>query len=206
MFSLDPVQLIQAAGLIGVFTIIFVESGLLIGFFLPGDSLLIPIGILAAQGHIDPVTFAIVATIGAILGDSLGYFIGRRYGARLFVKEDSFFFDKKHIERTKLFYTKYGPLTVFLARFTPIVRTFAPGLAGVGEMPYRTFLFWNILGGIVWPASLIALGYFFGSKIPNIERFILPGVIAVVLIFSVPLVFQGLRRMWKKKKERSNAL
>ncbi len=198
--SLDPVHLIQAAGLLGVFLIIFAETGLFFGFFLPGDSLLVPIGILAAQGYIDPINFAMVATLGAILGDSVGYFIGRRFGPSVFRKEDSFFFDKKHIERAELFYKKYGPLAVFLARFTPIVRTFVPSLAGVGHMRYRIFLFWNIIGGIVWPASLIWFGYFFGSRIPNIDAYIVPGVIAIVILFALPVIYQALKRVFSGKK------
>jgi len=201
--SLDPVHLIQSAGLIGVFFMVFSETGLFFGFFLPGDSLLFPIGILAAQGFIDPWSFALAASLGAILGDSVGYFLGRRFGPAIFIKEESFFFSKKYVERTERFYEKYGRTTVFLARFTPIVRTFAAPMAGVGKMPYPIFLFWNILGGIIWPIVLIGAGYFFGSKIPNIDKYIVPGVIAVVVLFALPVIFQGLKRVFAKNRRDS---
>ncbi len=200
MLHIDPAHIIQSVGMIGIFMIVFAETGLLFGFFLPGDSLLVPIGILAAQGYIDPWTFGIAAALGAILGDSTGYFLGRRFGSAIFKKDDSFFFDKKHIERTERFYEKYGRTTIFLARFTPIVRTFAAPMAGVGKMPYHIFAFWNILGGILWPASLIGIGYFFGSRIPNIDQYIIPGVLVIVVVFALPVVFQGVRRLVLKKK------
>ncbi len=198
MFNLDPIHLIQSAGLIGVFFIIFAETGLFVGFFLPGDSLLFPIGILASQGFIPVWPFIAIAALGAILGDTTGYFIGRRFGPRIFTKDDSFFFDKKYIERTQHFYEKYGLLTVFLARFVPIVRTFAPALAGVGKMRYRTFLAWNIFGGIIWPIAVVWAGYFFGSRIPNIDKYIVPGVVAIVVLSALPVLIPAIKRLSSK--------
>ena len=204
MFNLDPIHLIQTAGLLGVFSIIFAETGLFVGFFLPGDSLLFPIGILASQGYIPVWPFIAIAALGAILGDTTGYFIGRKLGYRIFTKENSLFFDKQHIERTEHFYKKYGSVTVFLARFMPLVRTFAPALAGVGKMRYRTFLSWNILGGIIWPMALIGLGYFFGSRIPDIDKYIMPGVIAIVVLFSLPVLIPTIKRISSKSAKRDS--
>jgi membrane-associated protein len=197
--ALDPTHIIESVGALGVFAIVFSETGLFFGFFLPGDSLLIPIGILAAQGYLDPWSFGAVIALAAICGDSFGYFLGKKYGSAVFKKEDSFFFDKKYIDKTERFYKKHGSATIFLARFTPIVRTFAPAMAGVGKMPYRTFLFWNILGALVWPATLISLGYFFGSKIPNVDKYIIPSVIIIVVIFALPVVFHWLKRVFQKR-------
>jgi len=200
--TLDPIALIQAAGVIGVFLIIFAETGLFFGFFLPGDSLLLPIGILASQGYINPWYFLLAAAAGAILGDSLGYYLGRRYGPSVFVKEeDSFFFNKNYIEKTERFYQKHGRLTIFLARFTPFVRTFAPPLAGVGRMPYRIFAFWNIMGGIIWPGLLIGVGYYFGSRIPNIDAYIVPAVVIVVVLCALPTLVPLFRRLFSGKKD-----
>src|SRR3989338_1983266 len=136
---LDPSFLIQTLGLVGVFAIVFAESGLFFGFFLPGDSLLFTAGILASQGHFNVVLLWLGCMLCAIFGDSVGYAFGKKVGPKIFYREDSFFFHKKHIERTRAFFEKYGKKTIVLARFVPIVRTFAPILAGVGQMEYRTF-------------------------------------------------------------------
>ncbi len=204
LLNMDPTVLIQGIGILGVFFIIFAETGLLIGFFLPGDSLLIPIGILAAQGDINVWTFALIVTIAAIAGDSVGYLIGRRLGSKVFIKENSYFFDKKHVVRTERFYKKYGPATVLLARFVPIVRTIAPTMAGVGRMPYGTFIKWNIVGGILWPVALIGIGYFFGNLIPNVDKYIIPSILAIVVIFALPVIFHALKKIFTRKKEVSD--
>src|SRR3989338_2670613 len=156
---LDPAFLIATVGLLGVFAIVFAESGLFFGFFLPGDSLLFTAGLLASQGHFNVFILWIGATLCAIAGDSVGYAFGRRVGPRLFTKEDSFFFHKDHIHRTEAFYEKHGKKTIILARFVPIVRTFAPILAGIGSMEYRTFLSFNVAGGVLWSTLLIFLGF-----------------------------------------------
>ncbi len=201
ILSIDPIHLIQAAGLVGIFVIIFAETGLLIGFFLPGDSLLVPIGILASQGYLNPWYFAIIASAGAILGDATGYFIGRRFGRKILTKKNSFFYNEKHIERTEKFYQKYGVATILIARFTPIVRTIAPTMAGVAEMPYKKFFFWNVLGGIVWPGTLIALGYWFGQKIPNVDKYIIPSMICIVVLFALPVLFQVFKKIFSPKEK-----
>jgi len=194
---LDPSFLIQTLGLVGVFAIVFAESGLFFGFFLPGDSLLFTAGLLASQGHFNVVLLWLGCMLCAILGDSVGYAFGKKAGPRVFFREDSFFFHKKHIERTRAFYEKYGKKTIVLARFVPIVRTFAPILAGVGQMEYRTFLSYNIIGGVLWSTLLIFLGYGLGSAIPSIDRYLLPMVLAIIVISFLPLL-----REWIKHRNR----
>ena len=194
---LDPSFLIQTLGLVGVFAIVFAESGLFFGFFLPGDSLLFTAGILASQGHFNVVLLWLGCMLCAILGDSVGYAFGKKVGPKIFYREDSFFFHKKHIERTRAFYEKYGKKTIVLARFVPIVRTFAPILAGVGQMEYRTFLSYNIIGGVLWSTLLIFLGYGLGSAIPSIDRYLLPMVLAIIVISFLPLL-----REWIKHRNR----
>lgn len=171
---LDPKFLVPTFGLAGVVAIVFAESGLFVGFFLPGDSLLFTAGLLASQGHFNIVLLWAGCMAGAILGDSVGYAFGRKVGPRIFTREDSFFFHKRHIERTQAFYAKYGKKTIVLARFVPIVRTFAPILAGVGQMEYRTFLVYNIAGGIGWSTVMIFLGFGLGSAVPGIDQYLLP--------------------------------
>src|ERR1035437_7803359 len=147
---LDPVLIAHTLGLAGIFFIVFAESGLFFGFFFPGDSLLFTAGFLASQGLISPAWLFIGAFLAAVIGDSVGYAFGKKVGHKIFAKENSFFFNKKYINRSEKFYKKYGKKTIILARFMPIVRTFAPILAGVGNMPYRIFLSYNIIGGFLW--------------------------------------------------------
>lgn len=190
---LDPKTLIQAVGLFGVFAVVFAESGLFFGFFLPGDSLLFTAGLLASQNYFDIILLVFGCTLFAILGDSVGYAFGKRVGEKIFTREDSFFFHKKHIERAQVFYEKYGKKAIVLARFVPVVRTFAPILAGVGKMEYRTFLKYNIIGGIVWAVGLTLLGYILGTTIPDIDKYILPIVLAIIVISFVPIITSYLR-------------
>lgn len=181
-------------GHIGIWAIIFAESGILAGFFLPGDSLLFTAGLLAWAGHLNIYYLIIGGVIAAILGDSFGYYLGRRFGTRVFSKENSRIFHKDHIERAKKYFAKYGPITIFLARFTPFIRTFAPVLAGVGGMEYGTFVFYNIFGGIFWVLSMSLLGYFLGSVIPDIDRYVLPIIGTIILLSVIPAVLSILRR------------
>jgi membrane-associated protein len=152
--------------------IVFAESGLLIGFFLPGDTLLFGAGLLASQGEI-PITPLILAIIvAAIIGDNVGYSIGRRAGHRLFKKHDSLLFKHEHIERAEKFYEKHGGKTIIIARFVPVVRTFAPMVAGIGKMPRSRFMLFNVVGGILWGAGVTLLGYWFGQRIPHLDKYI----------------------------------
>jgi len=185
---LDPQFLIKALGLAGVISIVFAESGLFFGFFLPGDSLLFTAGFLASQGLFSPVALFVGAFVAAVLGDSVGYAFGRKIGPRIFTKEDSFFFNKKHIERSKHFYEKYGKKTIILARFIPIVRTFAPILAGVGNMSYRVFASYNVIGGLLWTAGILALGFGLGAVVPNADSYVTPIIILIVILSLIPPV------------------
>lgn len=190
---LDPMFLVKTAGLAGVIAVVFAESGLFFGFFFPGDSLLFTAGLLASQGLL-PIGWLLIGTAAAaILGDSVGYWFGKKAGPAIFSREDSFFFHKKHVERAQKFYELHGKKTIILARFIPIVRTFAPILAGVGKMDYRTFLSYNIIGGLAWSLGLTSLGYFLGALIPSIDRYLLPIVLLIIAISFVPIIHEYLR-------------
>lgn len=192
---LDPKFLVATFGLVGVFAIVFAESGLFFGFFLPGDSLLFTAGLVASQGYFNVFVLWFGCMLCAILGDSVGYAFGKKVGPKIFFREDSFFFHKKHIERTRAFYEKYGKKTIVLARFVPIVRTFAPILAGVGQMEYRTFLSYNVIGGALWSTLLIFLGYGLGAFVPSIDRYLLPIVLLIILLSFVPIILE-----WRKSR------
>ncbi len=195
--SLDPRDLLESFGpwaTIGLFLIIFAETGLLIGFFLPGDSLLFTAGILASQGNLNIVVIALGCFLAAVIGDQVGYTIGHRAGPTLFRRPDSRIFKQKYVERTKEFFEKHGPKTILLARFVPIVRTFAPVLAGVGEMNRRTFTTYNVVGGFVWGVGVTVAGYILGEAIgSDIDKYLLP-IIALIIVLSIlPPVIEMLR-------------
>jgi membrane-associated protein len=180
----DVEFLVRTGGLVALIVIVFVETGLLVGFFLPGDSLLVTAGIFAARGDLDLVTLNASLSLAAIAGDSVGYWIGVRTGPKIFTREDSLFFNRKHLISAKEFYDRHGGFTIFIARFMPIIRTFAPVVAGVGAMQYRKFIAYNVFGGIFWVLSMTLAGYFLGTLVPNIqERIHL--VIAVVIVLSL---------------------
>ncbi|TSC82074.1 MAG: putative membrane-associated protein [Parcubacteria group bacterium Gr01-1014_20] len=196
----DIVWLIKAGGYMGIFSIIFAESGLLIGFFLPGDSLLFTAGFLASQGFLDIKTLALLTFLAATLGDSFGYAFGRKMGPKIFNKEDSLFFHRDHLEKSRVFYEKYGKKTIVLARFLPFIRTFAPILAGVGKMEYRTFLTYNILGGLLWAVGLTTLGYFLGSTVPNIDKFLIPIILVIIFSSLLPPIIHVLKSREHRNK------
>jgi len=190
-YSLD--DLIRWGGYVVLFVIVFTETGLLVGFFLPGDSLLITAGIVAAAGGLNIWWLNTVLIVAAITGDSVGYAIGVRLGPRLFTRPQSLLFNPRHIERTRVFYARHGPKTIVIARFVPIVRTFAPVVAGVGQMEYRRFIFYNVAGGVGWVTSMTWAGYGLGRVIPNLGSYI-HLVVAVVIVLSViPIVIEILR-------------
>lgn len=193
----DTVTIIKAVGLIGIFVIIFLESGLFFGFFLPGDSLLFTAGILAAAGILPVWSLLLGCMIVAVLGNNVGYFTGKKFGIKLFTKEDNVFFKKKYLIMSEKYYEKYGAKTIFFARFIPFVRTFAPIVAGIGSMNYKKFMIYNVLGAIVWPIVMFSIGYFIGSRIPNIETY-LPYIILFVILISVLPVFAKLILSYKK--------
>jgi membrane-associated protein len=189
----DLPALIKWGGYVGVTTIIFTETGLLLGFFLPGDSLLVTAGLLASQGFLNVYILGALCTVAAIVGDSLGYAIGRASGPRIFTREDSFFFNKKHLYRAHQFYEKHGGKTIVLARFMPIVRTFTPVVAGAAEMRYRDFIFYNVLGAVVWIWSMLFVGYFLGRYVPGIDRHIDKVIILVIFLSILPGIIGWLR-------------
>ncbi|MBU0611938.1 VTT domain-containing protein [Patescibacteria group bacterium] len=197
MHIFEIMPLIQAIGLIGIFLFVFAESGLFFGFFLPGDSLLFTAGILASAGHFNIMLLFLGCFVMAVLGDSVGYYFGKKVGPRIFSKPDSFFWNKRNIEKTEIFFKKHGNKTITLARFVPIVRTFAPIMAGVGNMEYKIFIFWNILGGLLWTASMTFAGYFLGNSIKNIDRFILPIILLIIILSIIPVLVQ----VFKKNKK-----
>lgn len=176
---------ILGAGLIAIGATVFAESGLLIGFFLPGDTLLFGAGILASQGTLNIYHLIIVVIIAAIVGDNVGYSIGRRTGKRLFHKDDGILFRKEHIEKAEAFYEKHGGKTIVLARFVPVVRTFVPMVAGMGKMSRQRFMVYNVMGAILWGGGVTLLGFWLGAKVPWVEHFITPIILAVIVISIV---------------------
>ena len=183
MGILDPETIITTGGLALIAFIVFAESGLLFGFFFPGDTLLFLTGTLAAQGQFSIVAAIIVIMISAILGGQAGYVIGKRAGPRLFRKDDGILFRKEYLQQSEAFYEKHGGKTIMLARFVPIVRTFAPVVAGMGSMDQKRFTFYNIAGSALWGIGITTLGYFFGKQIPNIDHYVLP-IIGLVMVLS----------------------
>ncbi len=200
---LNPVTLIQSFGVIGIWLIIFAESGLLIGFFLPGDSLLFSAGLLAAQGYL-PIGWLVVGSlVAAILGDSVGYAIGQRIGNRLWLRPDSRWFRREYLERTEQFYKRYGKKAIILARFVPIVRTFTPVLAGVGRMAYRDRSSFNVMGGVVWAAGMPTLGYWLGRAVPATEDYLHLIIVLIIFISLTPIVWERWRHRRSSSQFRS---
>jgi membrane-associated protein len=197
-YALD--DLIRWGGYLVLVVIVFTETGLLVGFFLPGDSLLITAGLVAAAGGLDIWLLNALLIVAAIVGDSVGYAIGYRTGPRIFRKEESRWFSRRHLLRTREFYERHGGKTIVLARFIPIIRTFAPVVAGVGRMEYRRFLFYNVFGGLGWVVSLTWAGYLLGQTIPNIDRHIHLVVGVVILLSVLPIGIE-----WWKARSRAKA-
>ena len=195
---IDPLAIIKTLGLLGVVLIIFAESGLFFGFFFPGDSLLFTAGFLASQDLISIWGLLILCFIAAVAGDSIGYSFGKKTGPMIFSKDDSLFFHKKHIERANAFYQKHGKKTIIFARFIPIVRTFAPIVAGVAGMEYKMFLRYNIIGGFIWTWGMLSLGYLLGNSIPNAEHYLTPIILVIIATSFIPPVIEFIRH--KKAK------
>jgi membrane-associated protein len=196
--------IVSWGGLTLVCVIVFVETGLFVGFFLPGDSLLVTAGIFAAAGYLDITSLVVLASICAVAGDQVGYVIGRKAGKALYCRPDSRFFKRKHLEHAHAFYEKYGAKTIVIARFVPIVRTFAPAVAGAAEMNYRRFVTYNVCGGVLWIFSMSLLGYTLGTAVPDIDRYI-HWVIGVVIVLSIlPAVIEIMRA--RRASARSEAI
>ncbi len=190
----DPLAIIQAGGYLGLIVFVFAESGLLIGIFLPGDSLLFAAGLVAGSGYLSYPLLLGLAVSAAIAGDSIGYWFGRNVGVNFFRREESLFFKRSYVARTKAFYARYGGRAIVLARFVPIVRTITPIMAGIGKMRYGRFLSYNAIGGLLWTSALISLGYFLGSALPGSEHYVLPLSLCVILLSFVPLAWNLLRK------------
>lgn len=190
-YALD--DLIRWGGYLVLVAIVFTETGLLVGFFLPGDSLLITAGLVAASGGLNIWWLNVLLIVAAVSGDSVGYAIGARIGPRLFTREKSLLFNPAHVERTRRFYARHGAKTIVIARFVPIIRTFAPVVAGVGTMEYRRFLVYNIAGGVGWVTSMTWAGFLLGRAIPNIGEYVHVVVIIVIVLSVIPIVVEIVR-------------
>ena len=193
-------ELIRIGGLLGLVLIVFAETGLMVGFFLPGDSLLVTAGLFAAKGDLDIVWLNVCAMAAAIVGDAVGYWIGYRAGKALYSRPNSFLFRREHLIRTHEFYEKHGGKTIVIARFMPIVRTFAPTVAGAGTMPYRRFAAFNIVGAVLWVSSMTLTGYLLGRAVPDIERHIHVVVAVVILLSLLPGIISVVRAKLQPQK------
>lgn len=191
---LDPTQLVKNFGYIGLLVTIFLESGIVIGFFLPGDSLLFAAGLLASQHQFNLILIIILAAIGAILGNNAGYATGKRFGPAL-LQKDGKLFSKDRVNEAHAFFEEKGPEALILARFVPAVRTFVPIVAGSVDMNYRKFFTYNAIGGCLWGIGLPVLGYSLGKSVPNIDKYLLPVVILIIVLSALPAIFH-----YKKRK------
>lgn len=203
----DPETIIRTGGVLLIALIVFAESGLLVGFFLPGDTLLFGAGLAASQGELSlPILIAAII-FAAVIGDNVGYSIGRRTGHRIFKKKDGILFRHEYLEKAEEFYEKHGGKTIILARFTPIVRTFAPVVAGASKMPRQRFFAFNVIGGIIWGAGMPLLGYFVGHRIPGLHKYIdlvIVGVVVLSLLLAlIHLLKEAKTRqlLWQKSKQ-----
>lgn len=196
-FGIDLLDLLRSVGYPGIFAIIFAESGLLVGIILPGDSLLFSAGILSASGVFNFPLLVLIAVAAAIAGDAVGYTFGKRVGRRLFERPDSRWFKREYLHRAEAFYERHGSKALVLARFIPIVRTLVPIVAGVGAMEYRRFATFNALGGVLWGAGITTMGYVAGNTIPNIDRYLLPVILLIILLSAAPTALEMLRHRSK---------
>jgi membrane-associated protein len=198
---LDVTHIIQAGGLLLIGAVIFAESGMFVGFFFPGDTLLLSAGIFIAAGKLSFVTVLPVIAIAAIAGDNLGYHIGKRYGRRLFRKPDGILFRQEYVQRAEVFYEKHGNKAVLLAHFVPIVRTFAPAVAGVGRMNYKQYFVFDAIGDSAWTVIVTLIGYWFGSRIPNLDHYILLAVVLVMVLTLGPTIYHLIRALISSKSK-----
>ncbi|MBP9669737.1 MAG: VTT domain-containing protein [Candidatus Pacebacteria bacterium] len=186
----DLPTLIESAGYVGLAAIVFAESGLFFGFFLPGDSLLFTAGFIASQGLFNIWILVPLLTICAILGDAVGYWSGKTAGPYIFTRPDSFLFSHRRVEQARAFFERKGAMAIILARFIPAVRTFTPIVAGAAHMPYSTFTKYNVVGALLWATGVTLAGYFLGSLIPDVEKYLLPIVGAIILASLLPMVWE----------------
>lgn len=191
MFDINGI--IQTAGYLGIALIIFAESGLLIGIILPGDSVLFTAGFLASQGYLQIVPLMVMAFVMAVLGDNVGYWLGKRFGPSVFTRKDSLFLSPDNVHYAEVFYEEHGSKTIILARFIPVVRTLAPLLAGVGSMRWRTFMTYNLLGAFVWGIGISFAGYWLGAAVPGIDNYIIPIVLVIMVVSILPPAWKFFR-------------
>ncbi len=196
----DVSHIIQAGGLLLIAAIIFAESGMFVGFFFPGDTLLLTAGVFAAQGKMSLATIILVVSVAAIAGDNTGYHIGKRYGRRLFRKPDGLIFRQEYVQRAERFYERFGSRTMLIAHFVPVVRTFVPPVAGVAKMNYPKFVIFDAIGDVAWAAIVTLIGYWFGTKIPNLDQYIVLAVVAVVFITLGPTVYHVIKALLEKRR------
>lgn len=196
MLGIDVEQLVETVGYTGLFLIVFAETGLLVGFFLPGDSLLISAGLVASRGHLDVWILIPLLIVAAVAGDATGFQIGKHLGPRIFKRDDSRWFHRRHLEKAKAFYDKHGGKTIVLARFLALIRTFAPTVAGAAGMRYPKFAFYNIFGGVLWVVSMVLGGYWIGSKIENVELVFMALLVIVVVLSLVPAALH----FWRERR------
>jgi membrane-associated protein len=195
-------ELIRTLGYLGIAAIVFAETGLLIGFFLPGDSLLFTAGFLASQGAFNIAVLCLVCFVAAVCGNTTGYFVGHRVGRRLFTRQESRLFKPKHVQRAETFFLKHGGKAVILAQFLPIVRTFTPVISGVGAMPYRRFALFNVVGAVCWAVGLPLAGYFLGKTIPDVDKYLIPIVFLIILLSLAPSAYHVWRESGDEIKAR----
>ncbi|HVX47871.1 MAG TPA: DedA family protein [Candidatus Saccharimonadales bacterium] len=199
----DVSHIIQAGGLLLIGAIIFGESGMFIGFFFPGDTLLLTAGVFAAQGKLSLASVILVVAIAAIAGDNVGYHIGKRYGRRLFSKPDGVIFRQEYIQRSEKFYERWGSRTMLIAHFVPVVRTFVPPVAGVAKMDYPKFVLFDAIGDTAWAVIVTLIGYWFGTKIPNLDHYIVLAVVAIVLITLGPTLYHVIKALLEKRRAKA---
>jgi membrane-associated protein len=202
----DTMHLIRSGGLALIAGIVFFESGMLVGFFLPGDTLLISAGIFAAQGKLPIIWTIVIIAIAGIMGDNLGYLIGRKTGPKVLTRKDGLIFRKSYMEKSIAFYKRHGRKSMLLAHFVPYVRTFAPIVAGVGMMERKRYVIYDAIGVCTWATAVTLIGYFVGAKIPNIDHYILLSFIAVVVVAFGPALYHVARSVYKKDKRKLQRL
>lgn len=200
MDLVDPKHLLETFGTIGLIAIVFAESGLLVGFFLPGDSLLVTAGVFAAKGDLTYPVILVGCFVAAVVGDQVGYAFGARIGPALFRRPDSRLFKREYVEKAHSYFEKYGAKTIVIARFIPVVRTFAPIVAGVGSMSHRTFTVYNVFGGLLWTGTMITLGFVLGNAI-DIDRYLLPLLAGIVFASVLPPAIE----IWRSRRNRTGS-
>lgn len=203
LLGIPLTDIVQAIGYAGIFFIVFAESGLPFGFIFPGDTLLFVAGLLASQGVFAIVPLLLLTTSAAMLGDSAGYALGSRFGKKLFTKGGRWFFNERTIQKTEAFYARYGVRALIFARFVPTVRTFVPIFAGIGSMRYRTFVTYNVIGGLLWGTGVTLLGFTLGSTVPNIDKYVHYIILGIIVASALPLLYESLQ-LYREREQGTN--